>query len=157
MANKLIVALLGIGAFVLWARFSADAESLVETSSLPAVVLGGGGGSVEIRFTTNQPADLVFAFERYDEDSEDGSGMGGWESFDPGTHVRTVEVSPETYIYLELGVPEATPGAELSWSVLVDGTEIVGESDRLEQELRSGTAFFFQVEADDIAELRSRR
>lgn len=157
LRNKLIGLGVGVVLFVLWTRLSGPDGALDEAEAVPSRVFDGGGGTMEVRFTTNQPADLVFAFEQYDEATEETRSAGGRERFDPGTHSRTIDVSPATYIYLELGVPEATPGAELSWTIAVDGRDVLRESDRLDAPLASGYAFFLQAEAEDIAGMRAWR
>jgi len=155
LARKLIFAAGGVVLFIVWTSLTGSGGTFDIASSMPAVVFEGGAGTIGVELTTNQGAELVFSFEQYDESTEQSREVGGREKLDPGTHSRTIDVSPSTYIYLELGVPDATPGAEVSWSVSVDGRVVIRESDRLEEVLPPGYAFFLQAEADDVAQMRS--
>jgi len=149
----------GIALFIAWMqiRGGGGGGGGEELSSMPATVFEGGGGRLAVELTTSQPAELRFSFEQWDDAEADSRMISGNEALAPGSYTRGVDVSPDTYIYLELGVPDATPGAEVSWNVSVDGRRVLSESDRLDEPLASGYAFFLQVEADDIAQMRSWR
>ncbi|MDH3224063.1 MAG: hypothetical protein OEO23_10145, partial [Gemmatimonadota bacterium] len=67
----------------------------------------------------------------------------------------SVEIPDDVYIYLELGIPDAEVGALFEWSVAVDGRQVWYEKDQLDQPLGPGYAFFGQVEAEDLADLRA--
>jgi len=126
-----------------------------EAHSTPGTVFEGGGGQLQVQFTASQPAVLKTSFAQYDESTDEERTLDASEEFAAGSYTRTIDVSPSTYVYLELGVPEATPGAELSWTISIDGRSVFQESDRLEEALRPGYAFFLQAEADDLAQMRS--
>jgi hypothetical protein len=155
MNGRIVAALLGVGLFIAWTQLGGSSGGPLSPDSTPETVLGGGGGRLEVRLTTNQPAVLVSGFSRYDEATNEETSVDGREEFAPGSHIRAIDVSPDTYIYLELGVPDATPGAEVSWSITIDGRPVTEASDRLEEALRSGYAFFLQFEADDVAQVRA--
>jgi hypothetical protein len=157
LGRKMIFTVGGVALFMMWTNVSSSDGASAYASTIPATVFDGGGGSLEVEFTTNQPAELGFAFERYDERADEARELGGSESFEPGTHRRAIDVSPSTYLYLELGVPDAEPGAEISWSVSIDGRVVMRASDRLEEPLGPGYAFFIQAEADDITQMRAWR
>lgn len=122
---------------------------------LPPVVLGGGGGTIGLNISVNQPARLIASFGLYSEDGDEEEGLNAAIQIDPGSEILNVEVPPDAYIYLELGIPDAQVGAAFEWTVSVDGQPVWYEKDRLDEPLGSGYAFFGQVEAEDLADLRA--
>ncbi len=154
MMKKIVPMVVGLVLFFAWSQFR-DGGSYAAADGTPEIALGGGGGMVTVSFTTNQPARLRTGFSIWDEETDDEDGIHGDESFGAGSHVRTVDVHPQAYLYFELGVPDATPGAEVSWTISVDGRTVIRESERLDEPLGSGYAFFLQAEAENVAQLRS--
>jgi hypothetical protein len=73
---------------------------------------------------------------------------------EPGSHVRSVEVPDDAYVYFELGIPEPTPGARIDWKVSFDDRRVYSENIELDEPLRDGYAFFVQFEADSAADIR---
>ena len=122
---------------------------------LPDVVFDGGGGKLSLELEVNQPAVLKASFAQYDDEGESQREIDVVEEIRPGTLTRRVDVSPGTYVYFELGVHDASVGAELNWVVRLDGQEVQRESDRLSEPLESGYAFFLQFEADDVKQVSS--
>jgi len=132
---------------------SGESGGAEPVSELPAVVFSGGGGTLTLRMETTQPARFNATFEEREGVGE-GRRLLVLQDLPVGSHERTVEVSPATYLYFELGVPDATPGARLEWTVLLDGRVVVQEDDRLDEPLASGLAFFLRFEADDVKQVR---
>jgi len=154
MSGKLFFVGVIVAVTLTWLACSGSQER-GDTGRIPDVVFGGGGGVLEIRLEVNQPSHLVASFEQYDDESDDGQIIEAGEDIAPGAHTRTVSVSPDTYVYFELGVPDATVGAEVKWVVKLNGQEILSENDHLTEPLRSGYAFFLQFEADSLDEMRA--
>jgi len=159
LGRKLIGTLVGLGLFIAWMqiRGGGDSGDFQELSSIPLTAFEGGGGMIDVRFTTNQPTELIATFEKMDEATGKSSTVSGRETFPAGSYSRSVDVSPDTYIYWELNIPDAAVGAQLSWVIDVDRRNVVNESMRLEDPLEAGYAFFLQAEADDIAQMRTWR
>jgi hypothetical protein len=157
--RKLVATLVGLGLFVAWMqlRGGGDSGDFQELSSIPLTAFEGGGGMIDVRFTTNQPAELIATFEKHDGSTGKSTTVSGRETFPAGSYNRSVDVSPDTYIYWELNVPDAAVGAQLSWVIEVDRRTVVNESMRLDDPLEAGYAFFLQAEADDIAQMRTWR
>lgn len=157
--RKLVAALVGLVLFIAWMqiRGGGDDGDYQEMSTIPLTAFEGGGGMIDVRFTTNQPTELIATFEKMDESSGKSSTVSGRELFPAGSYDRSVDVSPGTYIYWELNIPDAAVGAQLSWVIDVDRRTVVNESMRLEDPLEAGYAFFLQAEADDIDQMRSWR
>lgn len=156
MTRSGVSALAAVGVACLLGSLSAcsggsGGEDLI--SELPAQVFSGGGGTLTIRMEVTQPSEFHATFEELEGVGE-GRTLSVLQEISVGSHERTVEVSPGTYLYFELGVPEATPGARIEWTVLLDGRVVVQEDDTLDGPLESGFAFFLQFEADDVAQVR---
>ena len=132
--------------------YSSDEQTV---DKVPEVVFDGGAGTIGVTFDVNQPSRLVASFSQYDEMGDRERSVSAVEKIAPGSHTKTIDVSPGTYVYLELGVPDASVGATANWVVTLDGREVYRESDRLGEPLRDGYAFFLQFEADDVDQIRS--
>jgi hypothetical protein len=155
MAAKIALAVLGL---VLWMGHvtlcdGGDAGEYREVAELPGVVFGGGGGRLEIDVHLNQPGELNASFERLDEVEEETS-IGSSQSLAPGDHRFDVDVADATYGYFEVGIPDASVGARIEWSVSLDGETLDSQEIELEEPLQPGHAFFVQLEFDDVAQLR---
>ena len=59
-----------------------------------------------------------------------------------------------TYGYFEVGVPEAQVGAQIAWSLSLDGALLEQEEVELDEPLAPNHAFFVQLEFDNIDEMR---
>ena len=122
---------------------------------IPDVVLGGGGGTLSLQLAVNQPAVLIAGFSQYDETTDEEDGTSSRIELEPGSHSFGVQVPADAYLYFELGVPDAQVGATAEWTLSLDGKRIWSESDRLEAALHPGYAFFLQIEADGLDDLRA--
>ncbi len=155
MAGKAVMAVLGL---VLWASWvtltgGGDSTEVQELSELPPVVFDGGGGTFEIEVEVDQAAQLTASFERWN--GEDASELvSSSQPLAPGEHHFAVEVPEATYGYFEIGVPEAEVGAEIAWTLRLDGAVLQQEEVELEQPLDPNHAFFVNFEFDEIEELR---
>lgn len=154
-AKKLFLGLGGLALALGWMTISGGGDGDYQTvDKLPAAVFEGGGGVIMLEVETNQPAVLKASFSQWDEEGDSESDLYVEQNVHPGPFVRTVDVSPDTYVYFEIGVPDATVGATLSWRVSIDGEEVWREEDRLAEPLEDGYAFFVQFEADDVDQIR---
>lgn len=149
---KVVSTVLGVIVCLAWWTLTGHGGSdFDQFSEIPGVVFEGGGGALAIEATVNQPAELRATFSRrIDEETGEEEGIHVHQPLAAGTHHFETNVPAGVYIYLEIGVPEAQPGARIEWSVKVDGKGVVNESESLEEPLRSGYAFFVQLEFDDI-------
>lgn len=123
-------------------------------SDPPPVVFGGGGGVLELDVSVNRPARFVTGFEQLGADEEIPRELSSVQDLAPGDHHFVVDVSPRTYGYFEVGIPDATVGARIAWTIRLDGEEVIQEADELHAPLPEGRAFFLQLEFDEIAQLK---
>lgn len=154
-AKKLIVGALGLIAALVWmSRPGQGGEEYAELDRMPAVAFGGGAGTLSLSFEINQPAVLKATFSQYDENDDEETSTYVAEELGPGSYARSVDVGADTYVYVELGVPDAIVGATIDWTVFLDGQPILQENERLDEALEDNYAFFVQFEADDVDQIR---
>jgi len=155
--KKLILAALGLVLALVWmANARDDRGDYEDVGRLPAVVFGGGAGTLSVEVSTNQPGELRATFAQWDDDEENETGTRVSEPLSVGMHTHTVDVGADTYLYVEIEIPKPTVGATLSWTVSLDGEKLFDDERRLDEPLQDGYAFSLQLEADDIEELRSQ-
>ena len=155
--KKLILAALGLVLALVWmANARDDRGDYEDVGRLPAVVFGGGGGTLSVEVNTSQPAVLRATFARWDDAEENETGTKVSEPLPAGTLSRGVDIAADTYIFLEIEVEKPQVGATLSWTVSLDGEKLFDDERRLDEPLEGGRAFSLQLEADDIDELRSQ-
>jgi hypothetical protein len=132
---------------------AADGTEIQESSQLPQVVFGGGGGVMRIDVELNQPAELKASFERW-SGPDTSDLLSSSQALDPGSHHFEIDVADATYGYLEVGIPEAQVGARIVWTLSLDGRRLDREEVELEQPLRPGHTFTVEFEFDEVADLR---
>lgn len=118
---------------------------------IPDRVWEGGTADMVLELNTNQKAVLKLSFFRDGKGGGDGQTLHVSQNLSPGAQVFKVNVPSNVGGYVELGVPDAVPGAAISCSVKVGGKEIWKGSDTMAQPLEKGTAFFVNVDIEDIA------
>ena len=154
-AIGLVVALIGFQLFGSGGGGGGGGD-WTELDHLPETVFGGGGGNVGLTVQVNQPAVLKASFEQWDEETgEDTDYLSAAVEIDPGTRSFNVQVPDDTYLYFELGVPEASVGATAEWTLTLNGNRIWSEKDELAEPLQDGYAFFLQIEAEDLEDLQA--
>ena len=154
MLGRAVMGLLGLALWAGWVMVSGGGVTEVqELSELPAVVFDGGGGTFELEVEVDQPARLTTSFERWSEEDE-SELLSSTQVLAPGAHHFTVDVPEATYGYFEVGVPEAEVGAQIAWSLSLDGALLEQEAIELEEPLRPNHAFFVQFEFDEVESLR---
>ena len=65
-----------------------------------------------------------------------------------------MDVSDDTYVYFELGIPDATVGATIEWALMLDGEKVMQDDLELDEPLEDGHVFFVQFEADSVGDIR---
>lgn len=155
MAGKAVMTVLGLVLWIGWMTLRGDGDSteVQKLAELPPIVFEGGGGTFEIDVEVDQAAQLTASFERWN--GEDASELvSSSQPLAPGEHHFSVDVPEATYGYFEIGVPEAEVGAEITWTLRLDGEVLQEEEVELEQPLDPDHAFFVNFEFDEIEELR---
>lgn len=157
LQRVLVRASMGFLGLALWAGWVMVSDGGVtevqELSELPNMVFDGGGGTFELTVDVEQPSQLVASFERWHEQDE-SELLSSTQTLAPGEHHFSVEVPEATYGYFEVGVPEAEVGAQIAWSLSLDGALLEEEKVELDEPLAPNHAFFVQFEFDEVESLR---
>lgn len=147
LAIRAVIAVVGLGAVLLYWTFSGNHKSGSSTSAskIPAKILGGGGQRVIVDVDTNAPARLAFMGDLPRKPNGDQSTEEDTEQFTPGHHTWAVELGPKATgtFFLESINPQV--GAQLSWKITVDGKQLADESQTLDKPLQAGYAFGLQA------------
>jgi hypothetical protein len=152
--GRAVMSLLGLALWAGWVMVSDGGVTEVqELAELPPVIFDGGGGTFELEVEVDQPSRLTTSFERWSEDDE-SELLSSTQNLPPGAHHFTVDVPEATYGYFEVGVPEAEVGAQITWSLSLDGALLEQEEIELEEPLAPNRAFFVQFEFDEVESLR---
>ena len=144
MKNGLII----LFAILSLSACGSEGLSTSTLSKLPAKILGGGK-TITIRTETNQPAKLVAQFSKNGEKESDKVICVG-QSIPAGKNFYLVSVAPNVRGYIELGVPNATPGATVKCSLDSGGNEFWSDSYTLEKPLGPNEAAFVNVDVGDF-------
>jgi len=147
--KNLFMSALGTIALLAWWSWTGDDEIgyTAEDQILPAVV-AGGGRAIDVSLHSSIPFyfSVVFACG----DDEDAPEIHGREDRPPGDHQFAFDVSGECdYAILEAGTDEPPVGAELGWTVRIDGRTWDEEHMTLDAPLESGYGFFLQTGWED--------
>ncbi|MDH3284650.1 MAG: hypothetical protein OEQ13_07910 [Acidobacteriota bacterium] len=155
LGMKAMLGAAGVAAMLGWWTLTGSGDgSIQRMDELPAVVLDGGAGVLSLDFEVSQPAVLEASFSRWQDDMEDEEGISVEKEYDAGSYREIVELPRDAFVHVEIGIPEATPGAKIAWSVDYDGHELMAEDLELDEPLKGGYAFFVQFEADGVEEIR---
>lgn len=115
---------------------------------LPSVS-DGGGRRVSIDLETSHEADFSVTFG-CEDGSEEGTDDYGRETLVSGDHFHVFDVAGDCYYAIfEAQIHEPPVGAEMKWTVKVDGEEWDSETMRLDEPLSGNYAFFLQTGWDD--------
>jgi len=154
LLGRAVLGLLGLALWAGWVMVSDGGVTQVqELAELPPVVFDGGGGTFELEVEVDQPSRLTTSFERWSEEDE-SELLSSTQTLAPGAHRFAVEVPEATYGYFEVGVPEAQVGAQIAWSLSLDGALLERKEVLLEEPLAPNHAFFVQFEFDEVESLR---
>ena len=152
-ALKVVGTVVGAMICLAWWSLTGSGESHVDRHSEMPTEVFAGGARLDIEATVNQRAVLKASFSRVlDEQTADDEEVYVEQELAVGTHHLRTSVPDNVYTYLEIGVPEAQPGAQIDWTVRVNGESAVQESETLDEPLQSGYGFFVQFEFEDIGE-----
>lgn len=123
-----------------------------ELAKMPSK-LWEGGSLLTIRTKSNQPSVLKANFYRSADgvSGSDSRRISVAQSIPPGEKSLLVSVPTNVGGYVELGVPNATPGATITCSLETGGKEIWTESYTLEQPLKANEAAFVNVDIENFS------
>ena len=150
--KNLAKALVGLVLVLAWWTIRGPGDSGGEQSDhIPAVVWGGGAGSMAIHAETSGPAQMRVSFSDHGENVEKPRSLETWQDVPAGSHDWTIDVPAAVGGYVEITAKSPQPGDKLRWSIQVGGNTVDEQSDTLEKPLEQGWAFGLQSYFDDYA------
>ncbi len=156
--KRLVLAAFGTAIALAWFTHRGGGGSIEaeELDELPRAVFGGGAGRVVLEIEVAQASRLVATFERGARSSagEESEVVHVEQALEAGAHRLEVDVSPGTYVYAQLDVPEPALGAKIVWTVRLGDAHVFSDAETLAEPLRPGYAFFVNFEIDDLTQLR---
>ena len=121
-------------ALAFWSMTGSGDAAAERLAELPPVVLGGGGGTVSIELTLDEPGRLEAVFERYDAEGFDVlEAIEVDQELASGVHNLRVELPDDVSVYLEARIPDAKVGARIEWTVSIDGETATSQSYQLDE------------------------
>jgi hypothetical protein len=150
-----LLALLGSILLLAWWAFTGDGDYDTDAGSmmfseaeLPSIV-DGGGHQLTVDLDTSEPVTFTATFE-CDSDGEEPISVGGQEKLGAGSHSLSFDVAGDCWYGILEAEPSDPPvGANLAWTVHVDGELLKEEEVTLEKPLEKNYAFFVQAGWED--------
>ncbi len=147
--NRAVLAILGLFLTLGYWNFTGGDSNRLQQSSIPTKVWAGGGGDLAIEVTSSVPGYLSISFN---EHGDDGQSLETREEVSAGTHRWNIDVPHNAGGYIEFGAKDPEPGAQLSWTIKLNGDELESQNETLEQELKKNEAFFIQSYYEDYSQ-----
>src|SRR3954463_12175677 len=150
LAARAGLAILGVVITLAWWTLKKESGPPQETAStIPQKIWNGGGHQLTVEADLSDPGRLDLEVHgARDEKTAEQPLFHAYESVPAGHHTWTVDVGKATGGTLDLGIDKPAVGAKMSWTVMLDGKEVVKDSDTLEKELQPGYAFGLQTNLD---------
>jgi len=154
MPKKLLIrggiSLLGMAAVLVWWTIRPGSSNTRSSDHIPAKV-GNGGTTLQVAVETSSPATMRIDFSDLSKPAGSQQFIQTWEKIPASSRTWNVDVQPGFGGYIELDADGPKPGDSLRMDVKVNGQSVGHETDRLNQPLPPGTAFFVQEHFDDYS------
>lgn len=144
----LLRTILGIAVMIAWWSIRGGDSNVQSADEIPAVVWGGGGGTLTIEVRTTCAAQMRVSFDSSQEEVE---SLETREDMEAGMRSWTIDVPRGVGGYIELGAVDPKDGDTLSWQIRLNGQVVDEQSDELQEPLGEGYAFFIQSFFEDYA------
>lgn len=131
-----------------WTLRGSSGTNTETKKSIPAKVWNGGGGTISVELHTSVAGKMSIGFE---ERAEHGKSLQTLEHVNAGDHTWSVEVPTNAGGYIEFDAESPKVGDKISWVVRHNGNQIAQDEETLQEELKSGYAFFLQAHYHDYS------
>jgi hypothetical protein len=152
--KKLVIraglAVLGMAITLTWWTIHPGSSHTQSSSHIPDKVWKGGH-SLEIEVESSTAATMRVSFSQYDKPAGEQQTLETYEKIAAGTRSWTIEVPAHVGGYIEIQAETPSPGDKLSMKVKSNGKLVDNQTEKLEQALQAGYAFFLQVHFDDYS------
>jgi len=156
LAIRAGLALLGMAITLTWWTIHHGASHTQSSSHIPDKVWSGGN-TLEIEVESTVAATMRVSFSQHDKPAGEQQTMETQERIAVGAHSWTISVPARVGGYIEIEAEKPTIGDQLAMKVKSNGKLVDQQTEKLEQALQSGTAFFLQVHFDDYSKADSEK
>jgi hypothetical protein len=157
MIKKLAIrgglALLGMGATLAWWTIHPGESNTKSADHIPAKVWSGGS-NLEVEVESSSAATMRVSFTDHDKPAGSQPTLETWEKIPAGTRSWSIDVPPGVGGYIEIEADRPNVGDKLTLRVKANGIAVDDQSEKLEQALQPGTAFFLQDHFEDYSKAK---
>jgi hypothetical protein len=150
LAIRAGLAVLGVAITLTWWTIHPGASHTQSSSQIPEKVWSGGH-TLEIEIESSTAATMRVSFSQHDKPAGEQQTLETYEKIAAGTRAWTIEVPAHVGGYIEIQAEKPNPGDRLAMKVKSNGKLVDTQTEKLEQPLQSGYAFFLQVHYDDYS------
>ncbi len=121
------------------------------SDSIPAVVWGGGAGTITVEVEASEPAIFAASFESDRPIDSDHGLIESWQKIPAGKSSFDIDVPAGVSGTIEVRIDEPSVGADLKIVLRANGKWIAEDAQHLDKPLDDGYGFFAQIEVADYA------
>lgn len=145
--GKAVTAVLGLTLTLGYWSFTGGGRDVEVGERIPKKVWEGGGGTLTVQVESSSPGTMRISFN----DRKDERSLETYEKVSAGSYRWSVDVPRGAGGYVEFGADKPQVGDTLSWTIMVNGSEVDSQSSELEAELGHNEAFFIQSYFEDYS------
>ncbi len=155
MLKKLVMTVAGVAVMLAYwsikARFSSGDDPSVKSGSIPAKVLGGGGGLIDIEAEASGEGVVSVIFESNNDGVGDNQHkfVETWEKISPGVHNYTIDVPPNMGGSIEVRMDDPPVGSKVRATFKLHGSTVAEDIQTLPEPLKPGYGFTAHVQVED--------
>ncbi len=146
------LAVLGMAITLTWWTMHRGDSHTQSSSRIPDQVWSGGH-TIEIEVESTSAATMRVSFSQHDKPAGQQQTLETYEKIAAGARSYV----PAHVGYIEIGADKPSPGDKLAMKVKSNGKLVTEQTEKLDQPLQSGYAFFLQVHYDDYSKAGSER
>jgi hypothetical protein len=156
LAIRAGLAVLGVAITLAWWTIHPGDSHTQSSSHIPDKVWAGGN-ELEIEVESSVAATMRVSFSQHDKPAGEQQTLETYEKIPAGTRAWTISVPSRVGGYIEIEAEKPAVGDKLAMKVKSNGRLVDQQTEKLEQALQSGTAFFLQVHFEDYSKADSER
>jgi hypothetical protein len=138
-----------------WTIHRGDSHSQ-SFSRIPDKVWSGGH-TLEIEVESTSTATMRVSFSQHDKPAGEQQTLETYEKIAAGTRSWTIDVRAHVGGYIEIEAEKPNPGDRLAMKVKSNGKLVDEQTEKLDQPLQSGYAFFLQVHYHNYSKAGSEK
>jgi len=156
LAIRAGLAVLGMAITLTWWTIHRGDSHTQSSSRIPDKVWSGGH-TLEIEVESTSAATMHVSFSQHDKPAGEQQTLETYEKIAAGARSWTIDVPAHVGGYIEIEAQKPNPGDRLAMKVKSNGKLVDEQTEKLDQPLQSGYAFFLQVHYDDYSNAGSEK